>query len=138
MITTKDIVAAVNKKIKDSIPGAVIKSTDFRKNVVPGAFYQEYPNPVFDGTEYFRHESGTIRVYYFPTDEHSCRYELADMQEKLRMFFFGVLVVTENFAIPINETEFTVTDNVLIMSFDYETWQEVHETGEDMLNLEVR
>ena len=41
MITTKDIVAAVNRKIKEAVPGAVIKSTDFRKNVVPGAFYQE-------------------------------------------------------------------------------------------------
>lgn len=138
MITTKDIVTAVNRRIKEVIPGAVIKSTDFRKNVVPGAFYQEYPKPTFDGTEYFRHESGTIRIYYFPTDEHNCRYELADMQEKLSMSFFGILAVNDTFVIPLNEVNFDVTDNVLVMSFDYDTWQEIAETGEDMLNLEVR
>lgn len=138
MITTKDIVAAVNKKIKETVPGAMVKSTDFRKNVAPGAFYQEYPNPVFDGSEYFRHEAGTVRVYYFPHDEHNCRNELADMQEKLSMSFFGILAVNETFAIPLNEVNFDITDNVLVMSFDYDTWQEIAETGEDMKYIEVR
>ena len=54
------------------------------------------------------------------------------------MSFFGILAVNETFAIPLNEVNFDVIDNVLAMLFDYDTWQEIAETGEDMLNLEVR
>lgn len=136
MITTKDIVAAVNRIMKASFPEIPVRSTDFKKNVVSGSLYTEYPRPVFDGPADFRHESGTIRIYYFPKNE-DYREELADMQAKLSEVFFGILRINEDFAIPIDEITFEESDGVLIASFDYETYQYVAETGEDMEHLEM-
>lgn len=137
MINTKDIVRAVNLKVKETFPECTVKSTDFRKNVQPGSFYTEYPMPIYDGTKDFRHESGTIRVHYFPKDEENYRIEFADVQQKLNEAFFSVLTINETFVIPINEISFEQSDGVLIMSFDYDTWQEIEETGEDMQYIEV-
>ena len=137
MINTKDIVRAVNLKVKETFPEYTVKSTDFRKNVQPGSFYTEYPMPTYDGTKDFRHESGTIRVHYFPKAEENYRIEFADVQQKLNEAFFSVLTINETFVIPINEISFEQSDGVLIMSFDYDTWQEIEETGEDMQYIEV-
>ena len=137
MINTKDIVRAVNLKVKETFPECTVKSTDFRKNVQPGSFYTEYPMPTYDGTKDFRHESGTIRVHYFPKAEENYRIEFADVQQKLNEAFFSVLTINETFVIPINEISFEQSDGVLIMSFDYDTWQEIEETGEDMQYIEV-
>ena len=136
MITTKDIVTAVNKTMKAAFPEISVKSTDFRKNVTAGSLYTEYPRPAFDGPADFRHESGTIRIYYFPKNE-DYREELADMQAKLSEVFFGILRINEDFAIPINELAFEESDGVLIAAFDYETYQLTEETGEDMESLEL-
>lgn len=136
MITTKDIVAAVNTVMKNGIEGVPVRSTDFRKKVTLGSLYTEYPRPAFDGPADFRHETGTIRIYYFPRNE-DYREELADMQAKLSEVFFGILRINEDFAIPINELAFEESDGVLIASFDYETYQIVEETGEDMTELEL-
>lgn len=138
MITTKEIVKAVNAKLKAGLPDMKIKSTDIRKNVEPGSLYVEYPLPMFDGTEDLRHEAGTIRICYFPADEYNYRIEFADMQKKLSELFFGSLKVAEHFTIPINELEFEQSDGVLLINFDYETWQYVTETGDDMEHIEVR
>lgn len=136
MITTKDIVAAVNRTLKTSITDIPVRSTDFRKNVVPGSLYTEYPRPVIDGTDSFIHEAGTIRIYYFPKNE-DYREEFADMQIKLSEAFFRILRVNEDFVIPIDEFAFEESDGVLIAAFDYETYQIVEETGEDMGEMEL-
>ncbi len=136
MITTKDIVTAVNKALKVAVPDIPVRSTDFKKNVVAGSFYTEYPRPVFDGPADFRHESGTIRIYYFPKNE-DYREEFADMQIKLSETFFGILRINEDFAIPINEFTIEETDGALVAAFDYETYQFAEETGEDMESLEM-
>lgn len=136
MITTKDIVAATNAAMKEALPDVPVRSTDFRKNVVAGCLYTEYPCPVIDGPECFRHESGTIRIHYFPKNE-DYREEFANMQTKLSKVFLGILRINEDFAIPINELTFEESDGVLIASFDYETYQLGEETGEDMTELEL-
>lgn len=137
-ITTADIIAAVNTKLKTDFPDHKPKSTDFRKNVVPGSFYVELPVPIIDRIAELIHESGTIRICYFPTDENHCREEIVDMQRKLGMSFFSILRVTEDFVIPINDLSFDISDNVLIASFDYDIWQHAEEAdGEMMEHLDV-
>lgn len=138
LITTADIIAAVNTKLKTDFPNHKPKSTDFRKNVVPGSFYVELPEPIIDRTADLIHESGTIRICYFPTDENNCREEIVDMQGKLGMSFFSILRVTDEFVIPINDLSFDISDNVLIASFDYDIWQYAEEAdGEMMEHLDV-
>lgn len=136
MITTKDIVAAVNRTLKKGAEGVSVRSADFDKKVKRPSLYVEYPTPTFDGNEYLLRETGTIRINYFPENEDP-REELADMQLKLSGIFFGILRVTEEFVIPINELSFEISDDVLIASFDYETHQYREETGEDLTELEA-
>ena len=129
MIKTSDVVRAVNTALKSAFADTNIMSTDKAKDVPPKSFYVEYPAPMVDGSNAFRHESGTIYVYYFPADVHKCRQELLQVQERLQEVFCNILEVTEQFAIPINELQFTENDSVLVMQFDYEMWQYAETTG---------
>lgn len=138
MIGTADIIKAVNTTLKAAFPDRKIVSTDKDKAVIPGSFYVEYPTPLMDGSESFRHESGTIYIDYFPPDPYEHRIEFLHVQEKLRETFFNVLKIEEDFVIPINEIQFTESDDVLIMQFDYEMWQYIEEVGPDMEELVIK
>lgn len=61
-----------------------------------------------------------------------------NVQEKLREAFADTLTVEEDFVIPINELQFTENDDVLILQFDYEMWQYIEETGPDMEELVIK
>lgn len=138
MITTKDIVKAVNTVLKSTFPDRSVVSTDKDKAVKPGSFYVEYPAPIMDGSKFFKHESGTIYIDYFPPDRYDHRLEFFNMQEKLREVFTDTLTVEEGFVIPINELQFTENDDVLILQFDYDMWQYVEETGANMEELVIK
>lgn len=138
MITTKDVVKAVNTVLKSTFPDRSVVSTDKDKAVKPGSFYVEYPAPIMDGSKFFKHESGTIYIDYFPPDRYDHRLEFFNMQEKLREVFADTLTVEEGFAIPINELQFTENDDVLILQFDYDMWQYVEETGANMEELVIK
>lgn len=138
MITTKDIVKAANTVLKSTFPDRSVVSTDKDKAVKPGSFYVEYPAPIMDGSKFFKHESGTIYIDYFPPDRYDHRLEFFNMQEKLREVFADTLTVEEGFVIPINELQFTENDDVLILQFDYDMWQYVEETGANMEELVIK
>ena len=138
MITTKDIVKAANTVLKSTFPDRSDVSTDKDKAVKPGSFYVEYPAPIMDGSKFFKHESGTIYIDYFPPDRYDHRLEFFNMQEKLREVFADTLTVEEGFVIPINELQFTENDDVLILQFDYDMWQYVEETGANMEELVIK
>ena len=138
MIKTKDIVKAVNTVIKSAFPDRIVVSTDKDKAVKPGSFYVEYPAPIMDGSKFFKHESGTIYIDYFPPDRYDHRLEFFNVQEKLREVFADTLTVEEDFVIPINELQFTENDDVLILQFDYDMWQYVEETGVNMEELIIK
>ena len=138
MITTKDIVKAVNTVLKSTFPDRSVVSTDKDKAVKSGSFYVEYPAPIMDGSKFFKHESGTIYIDYFPPDRYDHRLEFFNMQEKLREVFADTLTVEEGFVIPINELQFTENDDVLILQFDYDMWQYVEETGANMEELVIK
>ena len=138
MIKTKDIVKAVNTVIKSAFPDRTVVSTDKDKAVKPGSFYVEYPAPIMDGSKFFKHESGTIYIDYFPPDRYDHRLEFFNVQEKLREVFADTLTVEEDFVIPINELQFTENDDVLILQFDYDMWQYVEETGVNMEELIIK
>lgn len=138
MITTKDVVKAINTVLKSTFPDKSVVSTDKDKAVKPGSFYVEYPAPIMDGPKNFKHESGTIYIDYFPPDRYNNRLEFFNVQEKLREVFADTLTVEEDFVIPINELQFTENDDVLILQFDYEMWQYIEETGPDMEELVIK
>ncbi len=137
MIKTGDVIKAVNTKLKNNFKDHKVCSADIRKKVEPGSFYVEWPTPVLDGTQDFRHEEGMIRVVYFPKDDLNNRIEFMEMQIALYEAFFDILWIDEEFAIPVNDLTFEESDGALIMNFDYEIFQEIEEDGELMKNIEV-
>ena len=57
------------------------------------------------------------------------------MQEQLSQLFLFRIFVTETFAVPIDEVDFEVDDDVLVMTFNFEMYQSI-DTESDYPNME--
>lgn len=122
MITTADLLNAVTAKLGENFPEVRIWSTDKDKDFGKKCFFIKY-SASRDGKPEFVHDCGQIRLYYFPSDKNVNRMELLDMQERLSELFLFRIFVNDDFAVPINELEFEIDDDVLVMSFDFDMYQ---------------
>lgn len=122
MITTADLLNAVTAKLGENFPEVRIWSTDKDKDFGKKCFFIKY-SASRDGKPEFVHDYGQIRLYYFPSDKNVNRMELLDMQERLSELFLFRIFVNYDFAVPINELEFEIDDDVLVMSFDFDMYQ---------------
>lgn len=122
MITTADLLNAVTAKLGENFPEVRIWSTDKDKDFGEKCFFIKY-TASRDGKPEFVHDYGQIRLYYFPSDKNVNRMELLDMQERLSELFLFRIFVNDDFAVPINELEFEIDDDVLVMSFDFDMYQ---------------
>lgn len=122
MITTADLLNAVTAKLGENFPEVRIWSTDKDKDFGKKCFFIKY-SASRDGKPEFVHDYGQIRIYYFPSDKNVNRMELLDMQERLSELFLFRIFVNDDFAVPINELEFEIDDDVLVMSFDFDMYQ---------------
>lgn len=122
MITTADLLNAVTAKLGENFPEVRIWSTDKDKDFGKKCFFIKY-SASRDGKPEFVHDYGQIRLYYFPSDKNVNRMELLDMQERLSELFLFRIFVNDDFAVPINELEFEIDDDVLVMSFDFDMYQ---------------
>lgn len=134
MITTADLITAISKKLKTNYPGTRVWSTDKDKDFGKKCFFIKYTSSK-GGKPEFIHEWGEVRVYYFPSDEDINQIELLKMQEQLSQLFLFRIFVTDTFAVPIDEVQFEIDDDVLVMSFGYEMYQTI-DTEADLLNME--
>ena len=124
MITTQGIIKAINRKLKEGFPDIKIWSTDKDKDFGSKCFFVKYTAKK-DGSPEFIHEQGEVRIYYFPSDKDINRIELLKMQEQLSQLFLFRIFVADGFALPITEVEFETDDDVLVMTFEYETYQRI-------------
>ena len=115
MITTADLITAISKKLKTNYPGTRVWSTDKDKDFGKKCFFIKYTSSK-GGKPEFIHEWGEVRVYYFPSDEDINQIELLKMQEQLSQLFLFRIFVTDTFAVPIDEVQFEIDDDVLVMS----------------------
>lgn len=122
MITTADLLNAVTVKLGENFPEVRIWSTDKDKDFDKKCFFIKY-SANRDGKPEFVHDYGQLRLYYFPSDKNVNRMELLDMQERLSELFLFRIFVNDDFAVPINELEFEIDDDVLLMSFDFDMYQ---------------
>lgn len=138
MKTVADIIKAVTEKLTENFPGIKIWSTDKDEDFGKKCFFIKY-TANRDGKPDFIHDYGEIRVYYFPESDKINRIELLNMQEQLSQLFLFRIFAGDSFAIPVTELTFEIEDDVLVMSFDFDLYQEVDpdSTLPDMEVLEV-
>ena len=139
MKTVNDIIKAVTEKLAEKFPEIKIWSTDKSEDFGKKCFFIKY-TANRDGKPDFVHDYGEIRLYYFPENDKVNRIELLNMQEQLsRLFLFRVFAGDE-FAVPITELTFGIDDDVLVMSFSFDMYQEVDtesDLTDSMENLEI-
>ena len=138
MIKIKDILKAANRILKAEFPNIPRESQDTKEGFTRECFFVQADGIKENSfNEMMRESSLILRVFYFPKNEHINISEILDMQEKLREIFSPVIFINEDFAIPINDCDFEITDNhVLVLDMRLEYWQQIEESGEDIENLE--
>lgn len=121
MVGLKDIIKAINTKIKVNFPNIDIQSTDIKEDFNRPCFYVEIDdNKANKLNPSSKEKTLTIRIYYFPKDRYENRIELLETQDTLENMFFEGLEVNQDFYISTldNDLNFTITDGVLQLSFD--------------------
>ena len=138
MKTVNDIIKAVTEKLAEKFPEIKIWSTDKNEDFGKKCFFIKY-TANRDGKPDVVHDYGEIRLYYFPESDKINRIELLNMQEQLSQLFLFRVFAGDEFAVPITELTFEIDDDVLVMSFEFDLYQEVEPDSSlpDMEVLEV-
>ena len=69
----------------------------------------------------------TCRVYFFATNLKKYKIENTKVQDLIENEFLTPIKVTDTFYIDVDEVESTISDTVLICSFDIETLEDIPE-----------
>ncbi|AZV56797.1 DUF6838 family protein [Clostridium sp. AWRP] len=144
MVTIKDIVKAINLKIKDKFPDIPIQSTDIKEGFKRPSFYvNKDDNKSNRYNQDIKESKTSIRIYYFPTSAYKNRIELLNMENDLTdLFLDGVLVSTDDgeylMEILEDDIDSVVTDGVLQVHFYLYLLQDFsEEDAEVMEELEM-
>ena len=121
MISLKEVMLAINRKINESLQMNVDSKNleeEFERpsvrtsidNLKTSAFMQSMKERNF-----------IVRIYYFSKNREKNKIELLEIQEKLEEAFFSHLKIKGAFFIYIDEIIFNVTDGILIGEFELRT-----------------
>lgn len=134
-----EIITAINTKLEQVFPSVKRESTDIKEGFTRPSFFVDYENNSSVIGESMVRNDIAIKIYYFCKDRNKNRLECIETIEKLNNAFRLVLNVSENCAIPIDETSSSILeDGVLVFSFDLVYVNTVSEApGELIENLEI-
>ena len=140
MISLKEVMLAINRKINESLQMNVDSKNLEEKferpsvrtsidNLKTSAFMQSMKERNF-----------IVRIYYFSKNREKNKIELLEIQEKLEEAFFSHLKIKGAFFIYIDEIIFNVTDGILIGEFEVRTLEEILNdiNTENMEELEIK
>nr|DAN51671.1 MAG TPA: tail completion protein [Caudoviricetes sp.] len=140
MISLKEIMLAINRKINESLQMNVDSKNleeEFERpsvrtsidNLKTSAFMQSMKERNF-----------IVRIYYFSKNREKNKIELLEIQEKLEEAFFSHLKIKGAFFIYIDEIVFNVSDGILIGEFEVRTLEEILNdiNAENMEELEIK
>lgn len=125
MISLKEIMLAINRKINESLQMNVDSKNleeEFERpsvrtsidNLKTSAFMQSMKERNF-----------IVRIYYFSKNREKNKIELLEIQEKLEEAFFSHLKIKGAFFIYIDEIVFNVSDGILIGEFEVMTLEDI-------------
>jgi len=137
MITLKDLITVINTTLATKFPKINIVSIDIEEGFKRPAFFVDIDNHNKSTIgEVLKDVNLTVRIYYFSASKYKNRIELLEMTENLTNMFLTNLKINEDFYIPIDEVNSTVTEEkALIVDFDIRYVYEVSE-DEDLEILE--
>ena len=131
MITLLEINKAINNKIKHALADSEFSSVP----IIASELSEPIVRPslkVFleDGTtgkfnSCMKERTLTVRVYFFATDLKKYKIENTKVQDLIENEFLTPIKVTDTFYIDVDEVESTISDTVLICSFDIETLENI-------------
>ena len=140
MISLKEVMLAINRKINESLQMNVDSKNleeEFERpsvrtsidNLKTSAFMQSMKERNF-----------IVRIYYFSKNREKNKIELLEIQEKMEEAFFSHLKIKGAFFIYIDEIIFNITDGILIGEFEVRTLEEILNdiNAENMEELEIK
>ena len=133
MITLLEINKAVNEKIKHALADSEFSSvpiiaSDLSEPIVRPSlkvFLEDGTTGKFNSC--MKERALTVRVYFFATDLKKYKIENTKVQDLIENEFLTPIKVTDTFYIDVDEVESTISDTVLICSFDIETLEDIPE-----------
>ena len=131
MITLLEINKAVNEKIKHALADSEFSSvpiiaSDLSEPIVRPSikvFLEDGNTGKFNSC--MKERTLTVRVYFFATDLKKYKIENTKVQDLIENEFLTPIKVTDTFYIDVDEVESTISDTVLICSFDIETLENI-------------
>ena len=131
MITLLEINKAVNEKIKHALADSEFSSvpiiaSDLSEPIVRPSikvFLEDGTTGKFNSC--MKERTLTVRVYFFATDLKKYKIENTKVQDLIENEFLTPIKVTDTFYIDVDEVESTISDTVLICSFDIETLENI-------------
>ena len=134
MITLLEINKAINEKIKHALTNTEFTTVPIIASDLSEPIVRPSLKIIFDdGTtgkfnSCMKERTLTVRVYFFATDLKKYKLENAKMQDLIENEFLTSIKVSNTFYIDVDEVEVTVSDTVLICSFNIETLESIPET----------
>ena len=131
MITLLEINKAINEKIKHALADSEFSSvpiiaSDLSEPIVRPSlkvFLEDGTTGKFNSC--MKERTLTVRVYFFATDLKKYKIENTKVQDLIENEFLTPIKVTDTFYIDVDEVESTISDTVLICSFDIETLENI-------------
>lgn len=127
----------INEAINDKVEHAFINSEFNSLKVIAGDLKEPIVRPslkVFldDGNtgkmnSRMKERTLTCRVYFFASDLRKYKIENTKVQDLIENEFLTPIKVTDTFYIDVDEVHSTISDTVLICSFDIKTLEDIPE-----------
>ena len=131
MISLLEINKAVNNKIKHALSDSSFKDVPIIASDLSEPIVRPSLKITFDDgntgkfNSCMKERTLTYRVYFFATNLEKYKIENTKVQDLIENEFLTPIKVTDTFYIDVDEVESTVSDTVLICSFDIETLEDI-------------
>ena len=140
MISLKEVMLAINRKINESLQMNV-DSKNLEEEVERPSVRTSIDNLKTSAfMQSMKERNFIVRIYYFSKNREKNKIELLEIQEKLEEAFFSHLKIKGAFFIYIDEIIFNVTDGILVGEFEVRTLEEILNdiNTENMEELEIK
>lgn len=128
MVTSKDIIMAVDRELRNKFPDENIEYRDLEEGFEKPSFFISLDNNLYsDFMAIYKVSQKIVRISYFPYDRYNNTEDLLEIQEELSNIFFSALTIGDNFIIDIKNCNSNIVEGVLYYDFQIEYIQEAQE-----------
>lgn len=131
MITLLEINKGINEKIKHALANSEFSIVPIIASDLSEPIVRPSLKVILDDAttgkmnSRMKERTLTCRVYFFASDLRKYKIENTKIQDLIENEFLTPIKVTDTFYIEIDDVETTVSDTVLICSFDIETLEDI-------------